>query len=197
MKDRIRSFIAVELCDEIRPSLTREVDRPRQTEADVRWVKPEAIHITLKFLGEVSRKKLPDVLDTMRDVAAGASPFRIVLSGVSFFPRQSKPRIIAAGIERECAEPLIELAGAMDERVSHLGFGREERSFKPHITIGRVKSRRGVAELGEALIDAAEKPLGEMVVSEVVMFMSELSRSGPTYTALGRAPLSKEPEDAD
>jgi 2'-5' RNA ligase len=189
MKDRIRSFVAIELSGRVKESLQREVARLRQAEADVKWVPPEAMHVTLKFLGDVSRAQLHQVSKAMQAAADKHAGFRLRVGGVAFFPKPVKPRIVSVGVDAESAPPMAALAADIDEHMGELGFGREERAFKAHITLGRVKSQRGVVELGEAIAASTLDALGEQDVDEVVLYMSELARAGPAYTALGRAQL--------
>lgn len=191
MKDRIRSFVAVELSAEIRSALGREIARLEAAGADVKWVEPGSLHLTLKFLGDVDRRAIPDVLRALGPAAAPVRPFDLEVSGVSFFPKPTKPRIVAAGIDPEGAEALEALALRVDEALAPLGFAREERAFKAHVTLGRARSPKGAGALADALLTSPGEPFGEQEVREVVLFMSELSRQGPTYTALGRARLGE------
>lgn len=189
MKDRVRSFVAVELSAEIRAALGREIARLAASGADVKWVEPGSIHITLKFLGEVEKLRVPEILEALEPAARETPPFGLEVVGVSFFPKPTHPRIVAAGIDPAGAKALAALARRVEEALLPLGFGREERAFRAHVTLGRARSPKGMGGLADAILTSGGEPFGEQDVEEVVLFMSELSREGPSYTALGRATL--------
>ncbi len=188
-KDRIRSFIAVELSDGIRRALGREIERLRAADADVRWVRPDSLHVTLKFLGQVERRAVPEVLELMAAAAREAEPFPIELAGVAFYPKPTKPRVIATGVDEAGTRSLAALAGALEERLVPLGFKKEALAFRTHVTLGRVKSPKGIGRLAETILTSGGEPFGDQDVTEIALVMSELRRSGPVYTVMGRAPL--------
>jgi 2'-5' RNA ligase len=189
MKERIRTFVAVELSAGIRAALAASARGLQEHGADVKWVAEESTHLTVKFLGDVRRASIPEVLTHLEEAGAAIEPFAMEVSGLSFFPRPERPKVVAAGIPQPAASALSALAAKTDAALSALGFPPERRAFRAHITLGRVKSPRGVRGLADALLTASGEPFGRQLVTEMVLFMSELSRSGPTYTLLGRAGL--------
>lgn len=189
LKERIRSFVAVELSPEIRSALGREIARLSPLGADVKWVEPQALHITLKFLGQVDKHAIPEIIKALGSCAGEMEPFEVQVLGVGFFPEPARPRIVAAGVAPEGAKALEALAARVEEALAPLGFSPESRGFRAHVTLGRVKSPKGAKRLADAILTSPGEPFGEQEVREVVLFMSELSRQGPTYTALGRAEL--------
>jgi len=196
MKERIRSFVAVELSTHVQNALTAEAQRLGDSGADVKWVRTESLHVTLKFLGDIARDKITEVARAMEAAAATIAPFRLIVEGVSFFPRPTKPRIVSVGIDPDGARALGELARAVDAHLGEAGYRREERSFKAHITLGRVKSTKGLGGLSDLILTAPGEPFGSCDVDRIVLFMSELSRAGPTYTPLSHADLTGQDEEA-
>jgi 2'-5' RNA ligase len=188
--NRIRAFVAVELDPETRKSLRREAERLAASGAEVKWVAEENLHVTMKFLGQVDRRAVPEVLKALKEAVGEVKPFRAEVAGAAFFPTPVRPRIVAAGVEPQAAQGLAELAARLEDALAELGFGRERRAFRAHVTLGRVKGTKGVGALADALLTADGRPFGQQDVRQVTLFMSELSRAGPRYTALGRAPLN-------
>lgn len=189
MRENFRTFFAVALPESARQALCREADRLGGPDVDVKWVEAEALHVTLKFLGDVPRTRIPAVIKAAEAAVGGAAPFPLELVGVSLFPRPTKPRVVAVGIDPDGGAQLTRLAGSLDEELGRLEFARERRGFQAHVTLGRVKSSLGLRGLSDAILTAPGRPFARLDVEEVVLYMSELSRSGPTYTPLGHVPL--------
>ncbi len=190
MKDRLRAFVAVELSEETRGALDREVGRLRGLGAEVKWVKPDALHITVKFLGQVDRRDVPGILKALEKAARARKSFLMEIGGLSFFPRPTKPRVVAAGVDEAGAASLALLAADIEDALVEVGFGREERGFRGHVTLGRVKSPKGIAALSDYLLTHDGRPFGEDRVESIALIMSELRREGPLYTVLGHASLA-------
>ncbi|MHC5055164.1 MAG: RNA 2',3'-cyclic phosphodiesterase [Planctomycetota bacterium] len=190
MKDRLRTFVAVELSKETRSSLGAEIGRLRELGANVKWVSPEDLHITVKFLGQVDRRDVPGILGALEKAARARERFAMEISGLSFFPRPTKPRVVAAGVDEGGAASLTLLAASVEDALVEVGFGREGRGFKAHVTLGRVKSPKGIAALSDYLLTHDGRPFGEEQVESVALVMSELRREGPVYTVLGHASLA-------
>jgi len=180
----VRTFIAIELDDAIRERLGQAQERLRACRCKVKWVEPQNIHLTLKFLGEIEEGVVEAVSDVMASAAAAVKPFELTVAGVGAFPPRGAPRVVWVGIER--AGGLVQLHGGLEDGLERLGFEREKRRFSPHVTLGRVKDRRGGPSLRPLLEAEAPADFGVQAVEEVVLFRSVLSSSGPTYTALRR-----------
>ena len=190
----IRCFIAVELEESVKGELgrlqKRLAKRLRGNEFGINWVKPERIHLTLKFLGEVDETLVPEICSAVSEAAEHFSQFEIELSGLGCFPPNNRPaRVLWAGITTE-GEVLGELAGAIDTNLGVLDFEPERRKFSPHLTLARIKQPNA----GKAVRNLVEKEAVEIIagqsVGEITVFQSELTRSGPIYTSLGHAPLT-------
>ena len=179
----MRLFIAVDLPDEIQKGL-KEVQRDlRSLTETARWVVPE-FHVTLKFLGEVPTKRL----DNIHEALAGLSwkPFTIKVQGIGFFPGTRSPRVIWAGME---APTMSGLAVELDARMERIGFEKERRAFRPHITLARARDNRMDSLLVKAAAKYAEHQFGSFKVDRVSLFQSALKPTGPVYNKLKEYPL--------
>ena len=187
----LRLFIAVEPPPPVR-AYAAETIRALQGRGDVRWVTEDRLHLTLKFLGDTSREQVSLLSEKLAKTANDFSRFVVVLAGPGAFPNSRRPRTVWLGLERGAM--LGRLAEEIDRSVSALGFRREERSFQPHLTLGRVRSPRGLGELAQALAAREALPRAELEwpVTEFQLIRSELRPEGPRYTPLGRFALRQE-----
>ncbi len=180
----IRAFFAIELGESARRAaaeLARSLREARGGDG-VRWVRPEALHVTLRFLGDIDPARAAPLASRARLEVARLWPFALRLGPAELFPTPRRPRVVALGLEP--AAPLEELAGAVERAVVAEGFAPEERGFRAHLTLGRVRDRRFPSVAG------AKLPAGEFAVEEAVLFRSELSPAGSRYTPLQRIPLA-------
>ncbi|RPI07812.1 MAG: RNA 2',3'-cyclic phosphodiesterase [Zetaproteobacteria bacterium] len=187
----MRLFVAVCLPAEIRERLASVQDRLRRARADVSWVKPANLHVTVKFLGETEPKLLPRIRPVLADAARKATAFAVTLAGVGTFGGRI-PRVVWVGI-REGAERLAPLAVAVEEGLAGVGFPKEKRGFAGHFTLGRVRSPNNVEALLAALRDEPTAPLGTVPVDRFILMQSELHPSGSVYSEIEAYPLG-EPE---
>jgi 2'-5' RNA ligase len=180
----IRAFFAVDL-DEATRAAAADVVRAlrREPGADgVRWVRPEALHVTLRFLGAVEPTRLRSLAHGVAGEVAELSPFALRLGAVQLFPSSRRPRVV--GLEVAPADQLDALAAAVERGVQAQGFAAEKRPFRPHLTLGRIQGRGARAPRTPATpVEAACE------VAEVVLFRSDLHRSGARYTPLERVLL--------
>jgi 2'-5' RNA ligase len=183
----MRLFVAVNLPSEVRGRLAAEQDRLRRAQADVSWVRPENIHVTLKFLGETDEKRLDRIRPALFEVARASASFRIRVSGLGSFGGRI-PRVVWVGVQ-EGAEPLSRLAQAVEAAMARLGFPKERRGFTAHITLGRVRSARNAEALLAALAQPETGPPGSVEVNQFELMQSELRPTGSVYTVLDRFPL--------
>src|SRR5262245_48153806 len=183
---RTRTFIAVEIGADIRESAVALQETLAKTGAEVKWVTPESMHVTLLFLGEVDDRELHAVCRAVQQVAAARPPFNLRLGGVGAFPTVRRPKVLWAGIT-EGADDLRRLYGDLEARMLDLGcYRKEERGYTPHLTLGRVKGEADGHALAPELAKRMTWDGGRTTVDEVVVFASELGRDGPVYTVLGR-----------
>lgn len=189
MTRSLRTFIAVEMSPEVRSRARQLISRLQGTAAKVTWVKPEAMHLTLKFLGEVDLIDIPGVCQAVSGAVADLPPFEIEVHGAGAFPAAGRPRTIWLGVGRGVAE-MVELHEAIERAVADLGFRRENRRFRPHLTLGRVRGDRDLLPLGQLVAEHADFAGGVASVDEVVVFSSELEADGPLHEPLAVATLN-------
>jgi 2'-5' RNA ligase len=182
LRSTVRAFLAFDPDPATRVRLLREMPRLQEAVPGVRWVRPEGIHLTVRFLGQTEVAALralePLVLRAVPLCPAFEAPFR----EPALFPGGSRPRIVSLGIE--LPEPAFRLQRACEEAARAVGFEPEERPFRPHLTLGRF------------VTPGKPKPLprgdwGSLSCSELVLFESQLGRGGSVYTSLQRFPLGR------
>lgn len=185
--------MAIDLPDEVRDRLGELIARlsGRTTPGTVRWVRPEAIHLTLKFLGEVSTGNLSQVGEVLKRVSSSHGPVDLVLVGLGCFPNVRRPRVIWVGVD-EPSGRLVALQQALEAQFERIGYRRETRPFSPHLTLGRVRdgaSADAVQEVGRCVSLEPREEIGRVHATAVCLFRSELRPSGAIYTRLAEAPL--------
>jgi len=134
----IRTFIAIEIPEEIRARLAALQEEWKKERAQVTWVKPDNIHLTLKFLGDVPEEKMESVQQGVRRATEGLTPFTVAVKTVGTFPSWKRPRVLWVGIE-ETTGKVSALASRIEDEMTKLGFEKEDRPFSAHLTLGRVK----------------------------------------------------------
>jgi 2'-5' RNA ligase len=188
----VRGFVALEAPEEVRALLGRVQEALRRSDADVRWVGPDRLHLTLKFLGEISEGQAQELEVLLRAEAQRWPPLSLVYAGVGAFPDHGVPRVVWAGVTGEIGK-LSGLAAAIERAAEHVGVPREGRPFVAHVTLGRVRSGRNARGLQAAIEEQRQVPLGTSFVREIVLFRSTLTPEGPVYDARARIPLGGEP----
>jgi RNA 2',3'-cyclic 3'-phosphodiesterase len=185
---RTRTFLALPMDIGIIDRLVKAQDRLAQAGADVRWVDRANLHVTVKFLGGVEDRELDQVCSIAQEIASQVEGFEFVVQGLVAQPATGQLRMVWAGIE-EATGRLTQLQEMAEKAYAGLGFKQENRLYKPHLTLGRVKTGRNVDELREAVHEFAQTDFGVQGADELIVFSSQLEREGPTYTALATAPL--------
>ena len=175
----MRSFIAVKISQNQREQISKLIGDLKKSETDVKWVKPENLHVTLKFLGDVDERALPEMFDYLEKSLTNDISFRFNLRAIGCFPNIRRPRVIWVGIDQG-TDSLKVLAKKIDECMLGFGFAREKRGFSPHLTIGRVRSTRLIERLTNMFKDVVFET-EDFVIDEVIFFQSILKREGPTY----------------
>ena len=187
----MRTFIAIELPKEIKDYLGRLQEQLRSSGADVKWVEPQNIHLTLKFLGEIDDKKLAKITQIVEDIAKKKNSFYMHLASIGAFPKINFPRVIWVGIDKGDSETK-EITKELDQDLKKIGIPKEDRPFSSHITIGRTKSglnrERLVMNLNNLGIDFG-KETQEFLVTKITLFKSTLTPKGPIYEVLKEANL--------
>lgn len=190
----IRSFVAVELDSEVKKRLA-EIQRqlkPATPGGVVRWVQPESIHVTLKFLGDVPQERIGDIVAALRQTCAPVAALSFAVSGAGCFPNARRPNVVWIGVEDPTGR-LAELQRAVERALNPLGYPPEARPFRPHLTLGRANrsaSGADLRKLGEWVSGLNVGVLGQVQAAEIVLMRSDLSPAGARYTPLAHIPLS-------
>ncbi len=179
----IRSFIAIPLRAEIIFRIGKTQKELRTLSADVKWVNPQSIHLTLKFLGNIEEKKVEEITQGIQEGIKGFKPWPVMVKNMGAFPSLRNPRVVWIGIEDQVGQ-LVKLQNEIEKEMSKLGFEEEKRPFSAHLTLGRVRSPKGKDELAKYLLDERERDFGEIRVERVIFFKSELKPTGAVYTIL-------------
>ncbi|MCG8431867.1 MAG: RNA 2',3'-cyclic phosphodiesterase [Candidatus Omnitrophica bacterium] len=186
----MRCFVAVALPQPVRDILRDIQADLKSSGADVRWVGSGHVHLTLKFMGDLNPKKLPLVRQIIHECAGAHTAFSASLHSLGTFPPSGAPRVIWMGID-EGKTRVVSLAEDLQKRIAvKAGIPQEKRHFLPHITIGRIRSMRGLSELSEKIQQNAEKNRKEVFTVDTLLFMkSTLTPQGPVYETLQEASL--------
>ncbi len=153
----------------------------------IKWVDPANIHLTLAFLGETEEKQIKKLGAMLKDKCAGFQEFEFVLTGAGIFKNYNDPKVIWAGIRS--SERLSELSSIITSGLKETGFNAEDRLFRPHLTIGRIRSISDAGKLKNILERYRETEFQTVPVKEVILFESILMQTGPLYKHLGKFSL--------
>jgi 2'-5' RNA ligase len=185
----IRSFIAIELPEKTRQKLAAIQEQLKESRARVRWLKVSSIHLTLKFLGNILPEQVDEIAAAVAQVVVDEPPVSLCAAGLGAFPSQRKPRVIWVGLRGE-VERLASIQAALEKALEKLGFAREGRGFRPHLTIGRVKDRHRLQGLIQALSTLELPEFNSFDADEIILYKSDLRPTGAIYTKLHRMPLA-------
>ena len=186
---RLRLFFALETPSTVREEIAALSRMLRQTGADVRWETPARSHCTLRFLGDTEESLLPGLVQAAAPIARETPGVRVRYANIGAFPEMRDPRILWVGIE-DPAGILLRLREGIDGALERLGIPREEKRFHPHVTLGRVRSRKGIDDLITAMKSTTfESP--PATLKELLLFKSELHSAGSVYTTLRAFPFEK------
>ncbi len=184
-----RIFIAVPVPDELIRQLSSLINQLKRLNGDVKWVRPETIHLTLKFLGNVPVSRLEEVFSGVAVASAGTGPFELVAEQLGVFPSQSQPRVFWVGFGDQGLQDLVRLQNRIEQTMARLGFPEEKRPFTPHLTLGRVRSLKHVKPLVQAFSGLRFGPM-TLPVNRVQVMRSQLRPEGARYTVLRVVELS-------
>lgn len=186
----IRAFVALEIPPDLQQSIARQsAALKKETPQAVRWVAAENIHLTFRFLGDTSASSLQELTRDLAAVVSQQPPFTILVGGFGVFPNLKRPRVIWVGIQ--AAPELERLQRAIESTCTRLGYPAEEKTFNPHLTLGRIREEADLSALRNALQNFQIGPLGSLTVSNLTLFRSDLRPQGPVYTALAHIPLGQ------
>lgn len=179
----MRTFIAIDLEKDIKDRLSSFLQELHKVSRDIKWVKKEGMHLTLKFLGEVEEKRIPEIESSLKDISRKFSPFVIRFRGTGTFPPGRKnPRVVWVGIEENKA--FVAMQARMEEEMEKWGFAKEKREFHPHLTLGRIKTHSYLGGIFPLLEKNRESDFGEMEVNKITFFQSLLKPTGAEYSVI-------------
>lgn len=185
----MRTFIAIDLDPEIKKTLSVLIDELDKGHKNVRWVRHEGMHLTLKFLGEIGREKVSEIENVLKMISKKYGSFSLKFKSTGSFPPGMKnPRVLWIGIEEE-EETLTALQALLEGELEKLGFPRERRKFHAHLTLGRVKSLFNIKETLSILEKHRNRNFGEMKAVKISFIQSTLKPTGAEYSILSEFEL--------
>ena len=182
----LRIFLALDLDQTIKDQLIRLQNRLDRIGADVRWVKAEHIHLTMKFLGELTDQMAADVCRLCQNISAQFEPFEFEVRSAGSFSNHGRPRVVWVGID-DPSGYVRRLHQQIEKTLGPLGLRRERRVFKPHVTLGRVRSAKNALDLRAEVVKNNNFQAGTAQASEITIYSSQLEPQGPLHTVIGRA----------
>lgn len=188
----MRVFIAVELPQKLKEKVAKIQDKIKESDKvnRIKWVSPDSLHITLKFLGEIEKQRLKDVFEVVEKTSSNFCCFSVNIQGMGIFPESGTPRVLWVGIEEGACE-LFQIVQKLEKDLFERGFAREKKEWKPHITIGRVKQIIN-KQLIKNLVGREKNTEGAKVkVEKISVMQSRLTPQGAIYTPLKRFSLQK------
>jgi 2'-5' RNA ligase len=188
MGKNIRSFIAISVPETILQAIAKAQETLKGYDLAIRWVRKEGIHLTLKFLGNIGWDDVEEIQAAMKQAAKAFSPFTVRAEGIGVFPDRKRPRVVWVGVSGE-VEVIRALQRDLESQLNGLGFPREKRPFKGHLTLGRVKGRLDPVRLGKALEVLGGFRTESFTAQSVVLFQSDLRPNGAAYSKLAEVPL--------
>ena len=190
----IRVFLAVELSSDVRKKVSELQQQLRKTLPPINWVRPESIHLTLKFLGYVELSTISQLLSVLKPIGKKQHVFSIDVHGLGVFPQVKHPRIFWIGLTGN-TQALQELVLEIEAALEPLGFPPEEKAYHPHLTLARIKRENatvGSALLGNQVLEK-DQHLGTLTIDRFTLIQSDLDSSGARYTSLWTVPFSEIP----
>ena len=184
----MRTFIAIEIPAEIKKGMAEAQGRLKVSGVEAGWTRPEGIHLTLKFLGDVGEQRIPEVMNALTRAVIGMNRFRLEITGAGAFPNPRSARVAWIGVSGDL-ERLMALQSSVEEAMAGFGMERENRKFTPHLTLGRIKYIRSRDAWVNALDAMKDIRLSSFDVEAVSLMKSELQRSGAVYAEIGRVEL--------
>ncbi|MBT3180997.1 MAG: RNA 2',3'-cyclic phosphodiesterase [Deltaproteobacteria bacterium] len=187
---KIRSFLAFDIAEDMRSELTKIVTLLTPKIRDVQWIKPELMHCTVRFFGDVEEELLlGNVSNVIEREVKHQSPVKLIGRGIGVFPNWRYPRVLWAGLHGE-TESMISLHAKLEEAFTEFGFKQDPRELRLHLTLGRAKKKfKDGRDLMGLVEKMSEKGFGEMMIDSLTLYKSELTKEGPIYTVLKKFPL--------
>jgi 2'-5' RNA ligase len=185
----IRAFLAIDPPEEIFKEINKIQERLRKTlQGDIRWVKPEGIHLTLKFFGYIYDSDIANISDVVKNSVANMKALLLNVRSIGAFPSVNRPRVLWLGIDGD-TDALINLQVKIDAGLESYGFKKEDRPFRPHLTLARIKEPKGLVGLAETVKKNEDYIAGSFTAGGLTLFKSDLKPTGAIYTKLDYFPF--------
>lgn len=188
--DLIRTFIAINVPPSIQATVEKIQGRFKQIRSPIMWVKPSHLHLTLKFLGNVSEKQIEEIKGCLAIAGQGLNTFLLKATEIGVFPNINYPRVVWLGFSDPTGQ-LHKLEENIEHHLQKIGFQPEDRKFTPHLTIGRIKSLKGKTDIIRMIHNEKKLPYDNIFVTEIKLMKSNLKPSGPEYSVLYSMELNK------
>ena len=183
----IRAFLAIEPSEDVLQAMVRLQEKlKREISGKISWTRPQGQHLTLKFFGDISTEDANNISAAVQNRVAGF-PLNLKIEKLGVFPNARKPRVLWCGTSGD-VEKLIHLQKQLDGDFAGIGFPEEERPFRAHLTLGRIKDSHGLIGISEALNKHSAFIAGEFTCNELILFQSKLTPQGAIYTRLATFP---------
>lgn len=190
MMTAIRAFIALEISQPHKQKISGLISSLKSSDADIRWLAENQMHLTLKFLGNIQQDSVKNISQILRSIAMDTNAFTMDLTGIGAFPNIKHPKVIWLGIEKGSLSINI-LSDKIEQGLEHLGFKREKRLFKPHLTLGRVKSLKNIKKLLDIIAKIKFQCEEFILINKIILFQSTLTPKGAVYSILEEYPFNK------
>jgi len=184
----MRCFVAIELDQPIKQALLEAQRLFQDLPGRVNWVKPEQMHLTVKFLGDVPDQQVPDVAKVLQRCAGAAGPFQFRVGRLGCFPERGPIRVLWAGVQ--APQPLFDIQQACETALAELGFDPEQRRYSPHLTLGRVRFVKNSNVYRQVIEENTAFEAGVQTADRIVLLSSRLLRTGAVYTPVATLPLA-------
>jgi len=183
----LRCFVAIEIPEPIKRDIGELLEILKKYNVDVKWIRHENLHLTLKFLGNTPEDLLPKIKEFLLNIVLSYEPFNIKIYTTGVFPNKKYPRVIWVGVEDSGI--LTKLKKDIENSMVLLGYQKEDREFNPHLTLGRVRSQKGIVNLINELDNFKDRDFGGINVESIKLMKSELKPKGAEYSCLDEIPF--------
>ena len=183
MSNTIRTFLAIELPEKITYTISKVQEEIKSYGLKIRWVRPENIHLTLKFLGDIKTADTEKVARAVSESVTGHPPISLAVKGIGVFPGIKKPRVLWLGISKQ-VDLLTALQKTLDDKLEAMGFPKEKRPFRGHLTLGRIKSIIDPKTLHDVLKEFTMFESERFFADRIILYKSDLKPKGAVYTKL-------------
>ncbi len=192
--EQVRSFIAIELPDELKLELSHlKAQLESGKQPGIKWVDPYSIHLTLKFLGNIAVDRIKEITEAIDEASQGIPPFRLKVKDLGVFPNLKRVQVVWVGISGEI-DKLNQLQKQIESNFAHLRFTPESRSFTPHLTLARLRNQVSLDErqrFGQLIASTRFEPAATIKVATINLMRSQLTREGAIYSRISAVSLKK------